>query len=185
MSIAAIECLLFVAGEPLPTADIANAVGIDLLEAEQLLRELQISLTKRQSGLQLLSIAGGWQFATRPEYAEYVSKLLARGVGKLSRAALETLAIVAYRQPVTAPEVEAIRGVSSDSVIKTLLERRLIGEAGKKASIGRPMQYRTTADFLHYFGIPDLSRLPELDLDAPPPEPVPASLVADGIVTEV
>ena len=165
---AAIECLLFVAGEPVPLVDLAKAVGCDELTAEGALRSLQISLTLRGSGLQAVHIAGGWQLATRIEHAEVVGRLLARGVNKLSRAALETLAIVAYRQPITAPEIEAVRGVSSDSVVQTLLDRRLIAEAGRKASMGRPMLYRTTSDFLHYFGISDLSQLPVMDLDSQP-----------------
>lgn len=181
---AVIECLLFVAGEPVTLVDLARAGGCEELEVEVALRSLQISLTERGSGLQVVPIAGGWQLATRTEYAEVVGRLLARGVSKLSRAALETLAIVAYRQPITAPEIEAVRGVSSDSVVKTLLERRLIGEAGRKAAIGRPMQYRTTTDFLHYFGITDLAQLPALDLDAQSTAsnaPVPAELITDGV----
>ena len=116
--------------------------------------------------------------ATRPEHAEAVGRLLARSSSKLSRAALETLAIIAYRQPITAPEIDAVRGVSSASVLKTLLERRLIAEAGRKATIGRPTLYATTPDFMHYFGLADLSQLPMIETDAP--EPVPAEFVADG-----
>lgn len=171
---AALECLLFVAGEPVPLCDLARAVESDELAAEAALRSLQKSLTERGSGLQLVRIAGGWQLATRIEYVEVVGRLLARGANKLSRAALETLAIVAYRQPITAPEIEAVRGVSSDSVVQTLMDRRLITEAGRKASIGRPMLYRTTDDFLHYFGISELSQLPVMDADSPHAQQVPA-----------
>src|ERR1700722_15588981 len=160
---AAIECLLFAAGEPVSIADLARAAGYEELETEVALRSLQISLTERGSGLQAIYLAGGWQLATRMEHAEAVGWLLAWGANKLSRAALETLAIVSYRQPITAPEIESVRGVSSDSVVKKLLDRRLITEAGRKASIGRPMQYATTQDFLHYFGIADLSHLPVMD----------------------
>ncbi len=106
--------------------------------------------------------------------------MLTRGSSKLSRAAMETLAIIAYRQPVTAPEIEAVRGVSVDGVLKTLLERRLITEAGKKATLGRPNLYITTPDFLHYFGLVDLAQLPPLEADLPAPAPVPAEVVADG-----
>jgi segregation and condensation protein B len=165
---AALECLLFVAGEPVSLADLARAVCSDELTVEAALRSLQISMVERGSGLQVVRIAGGWQLATRTEHADVVGKLLARGVNKLSRAALETLAIVAYRQPITGPEIEAVRGVSSDGVLQTLMDRRLITESGRKASVGRPMLYRTTTDFLHYFGISDLSQLPVMDLDASP-----------------
>jgi segregation and condensation protein B len=177
---AALECLLFVAGEPVPIKDLARALAREELEIEAALRSLQISLTERGSGLQALRIAGGWQLATRAEHAEVIGRLLTRGASKLSRAALETLAIIAYRQPITAPEIEAVRGVSTGSVLKTLLERRLIMEAGRKAALGRPMQYTTTSDFLHYFGIADLAQLPVLEADAAPPPPIPADVVTDG-----
>jgi segregation and condensation protein B len=160
---AAIECLLFVAGEPLPLVEIARALDRSEVEAEAGLRSLQASLSERGSGLQLLRIAGGWQISTRPEHADVVARMLARGSTRLSRAAMETLAIVAYRQPITAPEIEAIRGVAVSGVLKTLVDRRLIGEAGRKMTVGRPMQYTTTQDFLHYFGIAELSQLPALD----------------------
>lgn len=180
MTEAALECLLFIAGEPVPLADLARALQSEETDVEAALRSLQIGLTERGSGLQLLRIAGGWQLATRQEYAEVIGRLLTRGGSKLSRAAMETLAIVAYRQPITAPEMEAVRGVSVGSVLKTLLERRLIAEAGRKATLGRPMQYITTSDFLHYFGIAELAQLPALEADAVPPAPVSAESVTDG-----
>lgn len=178
---AALECLLFVSGEPIPLSELARALGQEEIAVEAGLRSLQIRLTERSSGLQLLRIAGGWQLATRTEYAEIVGRLLARGSNKLSRAAMETLAIIAYRQPITAPEIEAVRGVNTSGVLKTLLERRLIQEAGRKESIGRPMLYKTSPDFLHYFGLADLEQLPPLEADAPMPPPVPAEVVADGL----
>ena len=177
---AALESLLFVAGEPVPLGELARALMIEEIAAESALRSLQASLAERGSGLQLLRIAEGWQLATRPEHAEVIGRLLARGSSKLSRAGLETLAIIAYRQPITAPEIEAVRGVSVGGVLKTLLERRLIAEVGRKATLGRPMQYATTADFLHYFGIADLSQLPVLDSEGPAPMPIPAEVITDG-----
>jgi segregation and condensation protein B len=180
MTEAALECLLFIAGEPVALADLARALQSEETEVEAALRSLQVGLTERGSGLQLLRIAGGWQLATRPEYAEVIGRLLTRGGSKLSRAAMETLAIIAYRQPITAPEMEAVRGVSVGGVLKTLLERKLIAEAGRKATLGRPMQYATTSDFLHYFGIAELAQLPALDGDAAPTAPVPAEVVTDG-----
>jgi segregation and condensation protein B len=179
---AALECLLFVSGEPLATAEFARALECDAVEVEGALRSLQISLSERGSGIQLLRIAQGWQLATRPEYSAVIARLLTRATTKLSRAAMETLAIVAYRQPVTAPEIEAVRGVSSSGVLKTLTDRRLICEAGRKATLGRPTLYTTTPDFLHYFGIHDLDQLPTLELDAPPS--VSEAMVADGTPSE-
>ncbi len=175
---AALECLLFVSGEPIPIADLSRAVQQDEIAVEGALRSLQIKLTERGSGLHLLRIAGGWQLATRPEFAEVIGRLLTRGTSKLSRASMETLAIIAYRQPITAPEIEAIRGVSVSGVLKTLMERRLIMEAGRKIALGRPMLYTTTPDFLHYFGIADMSQLPALEMDAPMPPAVSAESVA-------
>ena len=145
---------------------------------------MQVKLTERGSGLQLLHIAGGWQLATRSEYAVFVGKMLARSASKLSRAALETLSIVAYRQPVTAPEIEAIRGVSAAGVMKTLLERGLITEAGKKNAPGRPNLYTTTQDFLHYFGMNSLADLPPIE-QLPNPEPVTEASVTDGVTDMV
>ena len=178
--IAALECLLFVSGEPVALLDLARAVQSDEVAVEAALRDLQATLAERASGLQLMQIAGGWQLSTRPEHAETIARMVARGSNKLSRAAMETLAIVAYRQPITAPEIEAVRGVSASGVLKTLLERRLIQEVGRKETLGRPILYATTPDFLHYFGIADLSQLPALEADAPPPAAVAAEYVSDG-----
>ena len=160
---AAVECLLFVAGEPLTLADLGRALSCSEMEADSALRELQSTLGQRGSGLHVINIAGGFQLATRPEHGEYVARLLARGPAKLSRAAVETAAIIAYRQPVTQPEIEAVRGVGCGSVLNTLEERGLIAEMGRKQTVGRPILYGTTRDFLHYFGIHDLSELPPLE----------------------
>ncbi len=164
----ALECLLFVAGEPLPISEMARALQVDEISIEGALRSLQIGLTERGSGLQLIRIAGGWQLATRATFNEVIARLLTRSANKLTRASMETLAIIAYRQPITAPEVEAIRGVSVAGVLKTLTERRLIREVGRKQALGRPMMYGTTPDFLHYFGIADISQLPPIDFDEAP-----------------
>ncbi len=172
----AVECLLFVAGEPLTLGDIARALECDEAAARQAVEDVGRRLAVSGSGLQVVFIAGGYQLATRPEYAECVGRLLTRAAPKLSRAALETLAIVAYRQPITQPEIEAVRGVSVDSVVKTLVDRRLVAEVGRRQAPGRPILYGTTPDFLHYFAIADLNELPPLDADVPePPSPVAAS----------
>lgn len=177
--VAALECLLFISGEPVPVTELSRATGCDDEAIECALRALCARLEERGSGLQLLQIAGGWQLSTRPEHAEVIGRLLTRDSPKLSRAALETLAIIAYRQPITAPEIEAVRGVSVNGVLKTLLDRRLIREAGRKETAGRPVLYCTTPDFLHYFGLSDLSQLPPLEGETPS-EPVPAEAVSDG-----
>jgi len=145
----------------------AAALKCDSREAEAALHDLQLCLGERASGLQLVQIAGGWQLSTRPDYAEAVGRMLARGSTRLSRAALETLAIIAYRQPITQPEIEAVRGVSAAGVVKTLLDRRLIAEAGRKQAAGRPILYVTTHDFLHYFALSGLDDLPPLEAPAP------------------
>jgi segregation and condensation protein B len=173
--VGALECILFVAGEPLPLAEMARALQCDPLAAEEALRELQLELGERNSGLQVVSIAGGYQLSTRQEHAEVVARLLARGSNKLSRAALETLAIIAYRQPITQPEIEGVRGVAVGGLLKNLVDKKLIAEAGRKQTVGRPILYTTTPEFLHYFAIADLSELPPLGPDeivaAPAPDP--------------
>ncbi len=164
MSLAgAVETLLFASAEPLTPADLARVLACDEELVAAALAELTQRLEASGSGLQVVQIAGGFQFATRPEYHEFVRRMIAQSPPKLSRAALETAAIIAYRQPITQPEIEAVRGVASGSVIKTLLERDLIAEAGRRPTVGRPIMYVTTQSFLHYFGMKDLSELPPLD----------------------
>lgn len=169
---ATVECLLFVAGEPLAIPDIARAAGVEESAAQAAVDDLQRRLEESGSGLQVVRIAGGFQLASRPEHDEAIARLIARSASKLSRAALETAAIIAYRQPITQPEIEAVRGVASGSVLQTLQNRGLIEDVGRRQAVGRPILYATTRDFLHYFGISDLGELPPLS-DA---EPESASL---------
>jgi segregation and condensation protein B len=118
----------------------------------------------RNAGLQLREVAGGWQFATRPEYHEHVRAFLkTRPSAKLTIASLETLAVIAYRQPITVPEILEIRGVQSPSAIKTLLDKKLIVAKGRKETVGRPMMYGTSKEFLLQFGLKDLSELPSVE----------------------
>lgn len=165
----AVECLLFASGEPLRARDLAKAAGLDGLPGELIVHEavhvLRDRLINRRSGLHIVEIANGYQMATRPEHAAIVGKLLAPHANRLSRPALETVTIVAYQQPCTQAEIEAVRGVASDGVLKTLVERELLKEAGRKATPGRPILYETTETFLHYFGLAGLSDLPVLDED--------------------
>jgi segregation and condensation protein B len=126
--------------------------------------ELAAEFNGRDSGLQLREVAGGWQFATRPEYHEHVRAYLkSRPSAKLSIASLETLAVIAYKQPVTVPEILEIRGVQSPSSIKTLLDKKLIVAKGRKETVGRPMMYGTSKEFLMQFGLKDLSELPSME----------------------
>jgi segregation and condensation protein B len=151
----ALEALLFVSGDPVTAAELARVLQVDEVNVEFALSHLGDRYLEG-NGLRLQNVAGGWQLTTAPQFAEFVGRLLTRTASRLSRAAMETLAIVAYRQPVTSPEIEAVRGVAASGVLKTLLERGLITEAGKKMVPGRPMQYITTPDFLRYFGLPPL-----------------------------
>jgi len=158
----AAEAVLFAASEPVTPADLARALQCDETTAQDAVRALQDRLERDGSGLHVLRIAEGYQMATRPAYRDAVGRLMAREAGKLSRAALETLAIVAYRQPTTQPEIEAVRGVGCGSVLRTLMERNLVSEAGRRTTVGRPILYATTPSFLHYFALADLSELPPL-----------------------
>ncbi|MBI2843723.1 MAG: SMC-Scp complex subunit ScpB [Armatimonadetes bacterium] len=158
---AAVECMLFVSSDPLSTAQMAVALEIDEQTVEQTVYELK--LDRGQSGLQIIRIAGGYQMCTRPEFSEICQKVLIKQNQKLSRAALETLAVVAYRQPVTQPEIEAIRGVSVSGVVKTLLDKGLIKEVGRKQTAGRPILYATTPQFLEHLGLEELADLPEIE----------------------
>jgi segregation and condensation protein B len=159
----AIECLLFVSTEPVSIKEMAAALQIeDQAAIELAVEELRQDLTLR-SGLQVVRVAGGYQMCTRQDYAEYVTRLLSPNKHKLSRAALETLAVVAYRQPVTQPEIEAVRGVKVDGVMKTLADNNLVREVGRKQSPGRPILFATTREFLQRFGLNDIQDLPDVD----------------------
>jgi segregation and condensation protein B len=162
--ISIVEALIFVADEPLTVKTIADVLEEDRETVEAAVEELKKEYDERESGLQLREIAGGWQISTRTEFHEEVRKFLkTRPNAKLSLAALETLAVIAYKQPVTVPEILEIRGVQSASAIKTLLEKRLIVTKGHKETVGRPMQYGTSKDFLIQFGLKDLSELPSIE----------------------
>ncbi len=158
------EALIFVADEPMNAKAIADVVDVDREAVEKALAELVEEYDTRASGLQLREIAGGWQIATRPEHHENVRAYLkSKPSAKLSLASLETLAVIAYKQPVTVPEILEIRGVQSPSAIKTLLDKRLIVAKGRKETVGRPMMYGTSKEFLIQFGLKDLSELPSVE----------------------
>ena len=161
---AVIEALIFVSDEPLTTKTIADVLKEDRQAVDEAVNELAEEFNARNGGLQLREVAGGWQFATRPEFHEHVRAFLkSRPSAKLSLASLETLAVIAYRQPVTVPEILEIRGVQSPSAIKTLLDKKLIVAKGRKETVGRPMMYGTSKEFLIQFGLKDLSELPSIE----------------------
>src|SRR5689334_23956318 len=157
----ALEALLFSSDQPLSLSLLAESLDAPPDEVAEGLHRLGESYAAREAGVELREIAGGWLLVTTPAQSEWVARLL-RGKKRmrLSRAALETMAIIAYKQPVTKSEVEAIRGVDSSAVLATLLERALVTIRGRSKVVGRPLLYGTTAEFLDYFGLNDLSELP-------------------------
>lgn len=161
---AILEAVVYVLHEPMPAAQIAAALGRTVDEVEPLLRQLAEETNRPDRGILVREVAGGFQMGTKPEHHEVIRNFVKnlKQPLKLSQAALETLAVIAYKQPVTAPEIMEIRGVQGVSVLKTLLERKLITTAGRKNVIGRPIQYKTTKEFLVQFGLKELSELPTL-----------------------
>lgn len=161
---AVVEALTFVADEPISAKVLAEVLDEERESIQAAFEEIRNEYNERGSGLQLREIAGGWQIATRTELHEDVRKFLrTRPSAKLSLASLETLAVIAYKQPVTVPEILEIRGVQSASAIKTLLDKRLIVAKGRKEAVGRPMMYGTSKEFLIQFGLKDLSELPSIE----------------------
>jgi segregation and condensation protein B len=159
-----IEAVLFVASEALSIKALAKLTAAEEAEVTVALQQIDAAFAER--GLVLREVAGGYRFASSPAARAAVEAYLLPPKTNLSPAALETLAIVAYNEPVTKAQVEEIRGVSADSVIATLLDRRFIAESGRKESPGRPMLYKTTTEFLEAFGLNSLDDLPAVDLDA-------------------
>ncbi len=162
---AALEAILFVSNEPVKVEEFAEAfTDSDVPSITAQLEEIRKNLESCIGGFILEQAAGGWRLATRPEHDGVLKKYFSKkGENRLSIAALETLAIVAYRQPITAPEVSDIRGVNSTQTIRTLLERRMIRVSGRKNVVGSPFLYRTTREFLVHFGLNDIRDLPQLE----------------------
>ena len=162
--VAVVEALIFVSDEPLTERTLAEILDEDKDSIRAAVEALKGEYDERESGLQLREVAGGWQLATRTELHEEVRKFLkTRPSAKHSLASLETLAVIAYKQPITVPEILEIRGVQSASAIKTLLEKRLIVTKGHKETVGRPMMYGTSKEFLVQFGLKDLTELPSIE----------------------
>jgi segregation and condensation protein B len=159
---AIVEALLFLSEKPLTVEEVRVATGLEPARVRQALDEVSGSFREGVSGIVLHEVAGGWQLRTSPDASDFARRFLRVKPHRLTRAALETLAIVAYRQPVTRPEVEEIRGVDSGAVMKALLERRLLKILGKKEEPGRPILYGTTREFLEFFALKDLASLPTL-----------------------
>lgn len=170
---APVEALLFVASEPLSIKQLAKLTHAQETEIAATLQRVAEEYAER--GIVLREVAGGYRFATSPLAREIVEAYLLPPKTTLSTPALEALAIVAHLQPVTKSEIEAIRGVSSDSVVNTLVDRGFIAEAGRKDVVGRPMQYQTTPFFLESFGLRSLDDLPQLELE--PGQPLELNLL--------
>lgn len=157
-----VEALLFASGTPISEEKIATILSIPRGQVADLIQKLQDDFVGERRGLMIQKVAGGYQLATKPELIEVVNKLADVTETKLTTAALETLAIIAFKQPVTKPEIEAIRGVNIDRVMATLLDYDLIREAGRKEALGRPILYVTTENFLRMVGLNSLRELPDL-----------------------
>ena len=161
---AALEAILFVSNEPVALDDLVESLNVGRDEIVAQLEQIKRVLEENVGGFMLEQTAGGWRLATRAEHEAILKKYFARKrESRLSIAALETLAIVAYRQPITAPEVSDIRSVNSTAVLHTLLERRMIRVSGRKNVVGSPFLYRTTREFLIHFGLNDIHDLPRLE----------------------
>lgn len=183
-----VESLLFVAEGPLTPQRLIEVIdGADKKEIAAALEQIQMDLEANRRGLRLVEVAGGFQLRTPKENADWVKKYLGGRPARMGRATLETLAIIAYRQPVTKAEVEAIRGVDVDGVVNTLVERNLIRAVGRKDVPGRPFLFGTTPEFLQLFNLKDLTELPTLkEMDEITlPEPAGEALPPESVVEEL
>ena len=190
-----LETLLFLAERPLSPEELRHATGLEVARIEKALDQLSGQYREGLAGIVLHEVAGGWQLRTSPVNTEFARRFLRVKPQRLTRAALETLAIAAYRQPVTRPEIEEIRGVDCGAVLKALLERRLVKILGKKEEPGRPILYGTTREFLEFFALKDLASLPTLRefhelseehrdiVEQETAEPAPAGI--EGIVADL
>ncbi len=161
----AVEAVTFASPRPISAERIAEILGLDARTVAAILDDLRREYDRERRGMQIVFVAGGYQMATRPEHAGYVARLDVRSRQRLSRAALETIAVIAYRQPITKAEIESVRGVRVDAALGALLERGLIRAVGRKKAPGRPVLYGTTSEFLRWFGLGSLDELPPLGAD--------------------
>jgi segregation and condensation protein B len=163
---ALLEAIVYLASEPVSFEAIHKALPeVDPAEIQQTLDQLVEQYRNAEHGIEIREVAGGYRFSTKPEHHEVLKHFLKSQIPptRLSLAALETLAVIAYRQPVTVPEIQDIRGVHATSVIKTLLDKKLITTAGRKDVLGRPILYKTTKEFLVHFGLKEISELPSME----------------------
>ncbi|HBU70009.1 MAG TPA: SMC-Scp complex subunit ScpB [Elusimicrobia bacterium] len=182
-----VESLLFMSDRALSIKNIKSILG-DVSEGhdiEQLIKEIAEDYKQRNSPIELRFVAEGWQFSSKKEFSPFIKRLYKeRTMLRLSTSALETLSIIAYKQPITRSEIEEIRGVEITSVLETILERKLVHIVGRKETIGRPLLYGTTTEFLRHFGLGHLSELPAIEEVTPPeetlPEAVPEELENQG-----
>jgi segregation and condensation protein B len=161
---AALEAIIYAADEPATVEQLATALGDEKLAVQASLDELVASYAAEERGIEIREVAGGYKMYTKPQHHDVVRRFIKslRPPLRLTMPALETLAVIAYKQPVTAPEIQEIRGVNTSGVLKTLLDKRLITTAGRKEVIGRPILYKTSKEFLMRFGLSDLDELPSL-----------------------
>jgi len=159
---AIIEALIFAAEAPLPLEKIREILDVPKKEVQGILEQLRADYANQERGFTLVEVAEGWQFRTRPEYAPWIRKMKKAKTFALSQPALETLAVIAYKQPIMRSEIEKIRGVDSGGVLRTLLEKKLIKILGRKDIPGRPLVYGTSRHFLETFGLKDLTSLPTI-----------------------
>lgn len=158
-----IECILFAAGDPISLKELSEIVEINDKRVKKIIEDMNFDYRVSNRGLYIIEFNSKYQLSTKPEYGFYVKKLVKpEGRQNLSQAALETLAIIAYKQPITRIDVDELRGVRSDRAIATLLEKGLIKESGRLETVGRPILYGTTEEFLKYFGFKNIKELPEL-----------------------
>lgn len=163
--LSAVESLLFVSGEPLSIKEISKVLEININYTKEIINELGRNLENKSRGVKLIALNDCYQLVTKSENSDYIQHLLKKNVRQtLSQASLESLAIVAYRQPITRIEIDEIRGVKSDSAIQKLIERNLIKEVGRLEVPGRPIQFGTTEEFLRQFNLHEIKELPSLDL---------------------
>ena len=161
----AIEAMLFVSGEPLPARELISNLEVDNKLVLEIINEMIEEYKKEDRGIRLIEINGGYQLVTKEENSDYIQKLLKKNrKHSLSQASIESLAIVAYKQPITRVDIDEIRGVKSESALQRLLERDLIKDVGRLEVPGRPILYGTTDEFLRQFGLQSLNELPSLDL---------------------
>jgi segregation and condensation protein B len=178
-----LEALLFASDAPLPVERVSEVLEIPLADARAAVDALRAACEEPGRGLAMVEVGGGIRLVTRPEHAPVLMSLQRlRLKSRLSRAAVETLTIVAYRQPISRPEIEQLRGVGTESVLTHLLERRLVRVVGRKATPGRPVLYGTTREFLEHFGLRDLEELPPFEPPAGAPGETPAGSETGTVV---